>query len=73
MADYRAFYVGSNGNFLKSVHLECMSDDTAIRKVRQLAKSNNIELWSGPRMVAMVDHRPTLRSIMLGLRGLTIA
>jgi hypothetical protein len=57
MADYRAFYIGSDGNFLKSVHLDCASYDTAIKEAQQLADRNGIELWSGPRMVATLDHK----------------
>jgi hypothetical protein len=53
MADYRAFYIGSDGNFLKSVHLDCASDDAA----QQLTDRNGIELWSGPRMIATLDHK----------------
>jgi hypothetical protein len=52
MADYRAFYSGSDGNFLKSVHLDCASDEA-----QQLADRNDIEIWSGPRMVATLDHK----------------
>jgi hypothetical protein len=48
MADYRAFYVGSNGNVLKSFHLECMSDDTIIRKVQQLAEATILSFGAGP-------------------------
>jgi hypothetical protein len=57
MGDYRAFYVGSDGNFLKSVYLDCMSDDAAIAEARQLAERHDIELWNGPRMVATLDHK----------------
>jgi hypothetical protein len=37
MAAYRAFYVGSDGNFLKSFNLDCTSDDAAIEEARRLA------------------------------------
>jgi hypothetical protein len=57
MADYRALYIGSDGNFLKSVHLDCASEDAAIKEAQQLADRNGIELWSGPRMVATLDHK----------------
>jgi hypothetical protein len=56
-ADYRAFYIGSGGNFLKNVHLDCASYDTAIKEAQQLADHNGIELWSGPRVVATLDHK----------------
>jgi hypothetical protein len=56
-ADYRAFYIGSDGNFLKNVDLDCASYDTAIKEAQQLADHNGIEPWGGPRMVATLDHK----------------
>jgi hypothetical protein len=58
VAGYRAFYVGPDGNFLKSVNLDCLSDDAAIEEARRLADRHDIELWSGPRMIATLDHKP---------------
>jgi hypothetical protein len=58
MAGYRAFYVGADGNFLKSVHLDCASDDAAIEEAQQLAERYDVELWSGHRMIATLDHKP---------------
>jgi hypothetical protein len=57
MAAYRAFYVGSDGNFLKSFNLDCTSDDAAIEEARRLADGHDIELWSGPRMIATLDNK----------------
>jgi hypothetical protein len=57
MAGYRAFYV-EDGNFRESVSFDCTSDDAAIEQARRLAESQEIELWSGARMVATLDHKP---------------
>ena len=57
MAGYRAFYV-EDGNFRESVSFDCASDDAAIEEARRLAESQEIELWSGARIVATLDHKP---------------
>ena len=60
MAGYRAFYVVSDGNFRNSVSFDCVDDDAAIEKVQQLPGHQNIELWSGHRVIATLDHKSEL-------------
>jgi hypothetical protein len=49
--DYRAYFVGSDGHFVRFEGLSCSDDAEAIEQARRLIKSEEIELWSGDRFV----------------------
>ena len=52
MAEYRAYTVGSDGHFLGYEPLICADDAEAIAKAKRLVGDNDVELWSGARLVA---------------------
>jgi hypothetical protein len=51
MADYRAFFVGSDGHFGGYRAFVCDTDEQAIVRTIQLLQDQPIELWSGARLV----------------------
>ena len=52
MPHYRAYIVGLDGHFLKSIDLSCADDMAAIESAKQLVDGNDIELWQQGRFVA---------------------
>ena len=51
MVDYRAYFVGSDGHFIRFVGLSCSDDAEAIEQARRLMEGHDIELWSGDRFI----------------------
>ena len=58
MAEYRAYTVGSDGHFVGFEALVCADDAEAIEKAKRLVDENDMELWSGPKMVARLLRTP---------------
>ena len=58
MAEYRAYAVGIDGHFIGYEPLICTDDADAIEKATRLAAGHDIELWSGPRLVIRLNHKP---------------
>jgi hypothetical protein len=58
MPQYRAYIIGSDGEFQNSVPLECPDDAVARKKARQLINGHHVELWQSTRKIAMFDHKP---------------
>jgi hypothetical protein len=58
MPQYRAYIIGSDGEFQNSVPLECADDRVALKKAKQLARGHHVELWQYTRKVAAFDHEP---------------
>jgi hypothetical protein len=56
--EYRAFTVGKDGHLSGFEPLVCVSDAEAIEKATQLLEAHDIELWSGPRLVIHLKHKP---------------
>jgi hypothetical protein len=56
MAEYRAFFVGNGGHFAGFEPLVCADDAEAIEKAERLVDGHDVELWSGPRLVARISH-----------------
>jgi hypothetical protein len=56
MAGYRAYIIGVDGLFLRSIELRCPDDDTAKQYARQLVDGHDIELWQGDRKVTAFKH-----------------
>ena len=52
---YRAFYIGSNGHFLRSAHLNCASEAEAIMAAGRLTAQGDIELWRGANRIKKLE------------------
>jgi hypothetical protein len=52
VADYRVFFIGTDGNFEGTRTFVCDTDETAIAWV--LMEERPLELWSGTRLVKRV-------------------
>jgi hypothetical protein len=57
MTHYRAYAVRLDGSFDGYSSLICADDDDAIGKARRLADDSAIELWSGERFIARLEHK----------------
>jgi hypothetical protein len=51
MAEYRVYIVGLDGHFIKSIGLDCRSDEAAIEHAKQFVDGRDVEIWSGERPV----------------------
>jgi hypothetical protein len=51
MAEYRAYFIGTDGRFLGAVELVCPDDDVAKEYARQLVDGHDVELWQGDRKI----------------------
>jgi len=58
VTEYRVYFVGSDGHFVRFVGLSCPGDAEAIEQARMLLDSQDIELWSGDRFIIRLEHRP---------------
>ncbi len=58
MAEYRAYTVGRDGNFIGFDSLVCADDAEAIEKAKRLVNGHDVELWNGPRLVIRLSHKP---------------
>jgi hypothetical protein len=56
MPDYRAYLVGRDGHFSGFEELVCGDDADAIEKAEQLVDGHDVELWSGARLVVVLQH-----------------
>ena len=57
MAEYRAYIVGTDGQFIKAIELLCPDDDTAKEYAKQLVDGHDVELWQGDRRIESFQHR----------------
>ncbi|WP_424631435.1 hypothetical protein [Bradyrhizobium sp. SYSU BS000235] len=53
--EYRAYFIGHDGHFIKAADLLCPDDEDAIKTAKQLIDGLSIELWQGGRQVAKFD------------------
>jgi hypothetical protein len=51
MTHYRAYLIGRDGYFMKSVDLICDDDDGARKCARQMVDGHDVELWQQDRRV----------------------
>ena len=58
MTEYRAYTVGRDRNFIGFDSLVCADDAEAIEKAERLVDGHDVELWSGPRLVILLSHKP---------------
>jgi hypothetical protein len=56
LAQYRAYIIGSDGEFQNSVSLECADDELAVKRAKQLVGGHHIELWQYTRKIATLAH-----------------
>jgi hypothetical protein len=57
VVDYRAYFVGNDGHFVRFVGLSCSDDAAAIAQVRRLIQDQDIELWSGERFIVRLPKK----------------
>ncbi len=55
MAHYKAYFIGSDGHFVKAVDIIKDDDPTAIIAARALIGKHAIELWEGDRRILQFD------------------
>jgi len=58
MLQYRIYYVGSDGHFIKAENVSFESDAEAISEARRLAGDHPIEVWQLDRLVTKIDVSP---------------
>ncbi len=54
MAEYRAYFLGDDGQFVKVLSLNCANDESAIKAATALLHHYNIEVWLLDRMIAQL-------------------
>jgi hypothetical protein len=57
VVDYRVYFVGSDGHFVRFVGLSCSDDAKAIEQARRLIEDQDIELWSGERFIIHLSRK----------------
>ena len=58
MTDYKAYLVYDDGRFKRAVDLECIDDEDAKEKAKQLVDGHDVELWQRSRKVAVFKRKP---------------
>jgi hypothetical protein len=58
VAEYRAYAIARDGHSIGFDSLVCDDDAEAIEKAKRLVESHDVELWSGPRLVILLSHKP---------------
>jgi hypothetical protein len=56
MPEYRAYFVGGDGHFFNFEEMVCDDDAKAIERTERLVDGHDIELWSGARFIAKLQH-----------------
>jgi hypothetical protein len=57
MAQYRAYTIGIDGHIVGFEALVCADDVEAINEAKRLANGDDIELWSGVRLVTRLNRK----------------
>jgi hypothetical protein len=57
MPDYRAYLIGSDGHFYKSIVLDAPDDAAAVISARQLVDGHDVELWQRDRKIAKFEQK----------------
>jgi hypothetical protein len=57
MPDYRAYLIGSDGHFYKSVALDEPDDAAAVAAAKQLVDGHDVELWQRDRKIAEFEQK----------------
>jgi hypothetical protein len=56
MPEYRAYLVGHDGHFVGFEPLVCPDDTAATEQAKSLVDGHDVELWSGARLVIVLQH-----------------
>ena len=57
MAEYRAYVVGRDGHYLRSHAFVAADEELAIAQAKKFINVHNVELWSGTRFIARLNHK----------------
>jgi hypothetical protein len=52
MAEYRAYIIGTDGQFIRATELICPDDEAAKEHAKQLVAGYDVELWQADRKIA---------------------
>ena len=55
MPVYRAYIVGLHGQSIRAVEIDCVDDDAAIERAKQLSDGHDVELWQMDRPIARFE------------------
>jgi hypothetical protein len=58
VTEYRVYFIGGEGHFVKFQGLSCVDDAEAIEQSRRLIDNQDIELWSGERFIVRLQCKP---------------
>jgi hypothetical protein len=58
MADYRVYFVGSDGHFKSAADIEAPDDQAAIARAKALADGRQVQVWARDRYVTVINERP---------------
>ena len=57
MAEYRAYVVERDGHSPRSHAFEAADEESAIEHAKKFIDVDDVELWSGIRFIARLDHK----------------
>ena len=57
VADYRAYIIGTDGQFFKAIAIDCDRDEEAIERAKTFVDGHDVELWEHARKVAAFKHK----------------
>jgi hypothetical protein len=52
IGQYRAYFVGTDGHFIRAVELFCPDDEAAKERANQLVDGFDVERWQADRKIA---------------------
>jgi hypothetical protein len=55
MPEYRAYIIGSDGHFVRSVELLCPDEETAKEHALKLRAGQDVELWQADRRIVTLN------------------
>jgi hypothetical protein len=58
MPGYRVYIIGLDGQFIKSIDLDCFDVDAALASAKQFVDGHDVELWQRDRRIARLDGEP---------------
>jgi hypothetical protein len=54
MLEYRVYVIDSIGKIIERIDLECLNDAEAVSDGKTYARRNDVEIWCGQRIVAVL-------------------
>ena len=61
MPEYRAYVVDDDGHFIRALEFECVDDEAAKGRAKQLVDGHDVELWQLERKIATFSHKPKIQ------------